>query len=672
MNFSKFREFNHNKNMNKKRLLSCIIAASSLLGAYAQPHTFDVNTKKVGAAVQPTMYGIFFEDINYAADGGLYGELVKNRSFEFPDALMGWKAFGKFEVKNDGPFERCPHYVVLNYSGHNDAATGLQNEGYFGIGIDKDEEYRFTVWAKTVSGDANVEVSLVDESTMEEHQEFATAELKVSGNEWKKYELILKSPKTVQKANLRLLLKGKNGVALEHVSLFPKYTFKDRENGMRRDLAQALYDLHPGVFRFPGGCIVEGSSLDQRYQWKNSIGPVENRPLNGNRWLSTFNYRLFPDYYQSYGLGFYEYFLLSEDIGAEPLPVLNVGMACQFQNQNDPSAHVAVKDLQPYIQDCLDLIEFANGDVNTTWGKKRAEMGHPAPFNLKFLAVGNEQWDDLYYERLRPFVKAIKAKYPNIKLIGTSGPDSEGEMFEKGWKAMKELKADLVDEHFYRDEHWFLSHGLRYEGYDRKGPKVFAGEYACHGKGKKWNHFETSLYEAAFMTDLERNADVVDMATYAPLFAHVDGWQWRPDMIWYDNTRMFKSVSYYVQQMYACNKGTNVLPLTMNGKSVAGQEGQDGLFASAVVDKKKGEIIVKVANTSDKAQDVTLNLNGLKGSRSATATTLQSDNMDAENTLDNPNLIRPVETTATCESKKNMTVLNDKLPAKSFRMYKIK
>lgn len=658
--------------MNKKRLLSCIIAASSLLGAYAQPHTFDVNTKKVGAAVQPTMYGIFFEDINYAADGGLYGELVKNRSFEFPDALMGWKAFGKFEVKNDGPFERCPHYVVLNYSGHNDAATGLQNEGYFGIGIDKDEEYRFTVWAKTVSGDANVEVSLVDESTMEEHQEFATAELKVSGNEWKKYELILKSPKTVQKANLRLLLKGKNGVALEHVSLFPKHTFKDRENGMRRDLAQALYDLHPGVFRFPGGCIVEGSSLDQRYQWKNTIGPVENRPLNGNRWLSTFNYRLFPDYYQSYGLGFYEYFLLSEDIGAEPLPVLNVGMACQFQNPNDPSAHVTVKDLQPYIQDCLDLIEFANGDVNTTWGKKRAEMGHPAPFNLKFLAVGNEQWDDLYYERLRPFVKAIKAKYPNIKLIGTSGPDSEGEMFEKGWKAMKELKADLVDEHFYRDEHWFLSHGLRYEGYDRKGPKVFAGEYACHGKGKKWNHFETSLYEAAFMTDLERNADVVDMATYAPLFAHVDGWQWRPDMIWYDNTRMFKSVSYYVQQMYACNKGTNVLSLTMNGKSVAGQEGQDGLFASAVVDKKKGEIIVKVANTSDKAQDVTLNLNGLKGSRSATATTLQSDNMDAENTLDNPNLIRPVETTATCVSKKNMTVLNDKLPAKSFRMYKIK
>ena len=658
--------------MRKKCILSCLIAASSIFGAVAQTHTLDINTKKVGAAVSPTMYGIFFEDINYAADGGLYGELVKNRSFEFPQALLGWKAFGKFEVKNDGPFERCPHYVVLNYSGHNDAATGLQNEGYFGIGVEKNEGYRFSVWAKTLSGEAKVEVSLVDESTMDEHQEFATAELKVGSNEWKKYELILKPSKTVQKANLRLLLKGKNGVALEHVSLFPKNTFKNRENGMRRDLAQALYDLHPGVFRFPGGCIVEGSSLEQRYQWKNSIGPVENRPLNGNRWLSTFNYRLFPDYYQSYGLGFYEYFLLSEDIGAEPLPVLNVGMACQYQNWNDPKAHVPVDSLQPYIQDCLDLIEFANGDVNTTWGKKRAEMGHPEPFNLKYLAVGNEQWDNLYYERLRPFVKAIRAKYPNIRIIGTSGPDSEGEMFDKGWKAMKEIKADLVDEHFYRNEQWFLSHGLRYEGYDRKGPKVFAGEYACHGKGKKWNHFETSLYEAAFMTDIERNADIVEMATYAPLFAHVDGWQWRPDLIWYDNTRMFKSVSYYVQQMYACNKGTNVLQLSMNGKPVAGQEGQDGLFASAVVDKQKGEIIVKVINTSDKAQDLTLNLNGLKGSRSASVTTLHSDNMDAENTLDNPNAIRPVESTATCQSKKNMNVLNDQLPAKSFRMYRIK
>ena len=658
--------------MNKKRLLSCIIAASSLLGAYAQTHTFDVNTRKVGAKVQPTMYGIFFEDINFAADGGIYGELVKNRSFEFPQALMGWQSFGNVEVKDDGPFERCPHYVHLAYSGHNERRTGLQNEGFFGIGINKGEDYRFSVWAKADGNDAKLKVTLVDESTQAERQEFASADLVVKGNKWNKYELVLKPSLSVGKAKLRIMLDGKNGVSVEHVSLFPVNTFNNRANGMRRDLVQALYDLHPGVLRFPGGCIVEGETLAHRYQWKNTVGPVENRPLNVNRWQTTFANRLFPDYFQSYGLGFFEYFQLAEDIGAEPLPVLNVGMACQYQNWNDPKAHVPVDSLQPYIQDCLDLIEFANGDSTTVWGRKRAEMGHPQPFNLKLLAVGNEQWDTLYYERLKPFVKAIKAKYPNIRLIGTSGPDSEGKMFDKGWKAMKDLKADLVDEHFYRDEQWFLSHGLRYEKYDRKGPKVFAGEYACHGKGKKWNHFETSLYEAAFMTDLERNADIVDMATYAPLFAHIDGWQWRPDLIWYDNTRMFKSASYYVQQLYACNKGTNVLPLTMNGKPVAGQQGQDGLFASAVVDRPKGEVIVKVANTSGKAQDITLNLAGLKGSHSATVTTLQCDDMDAENTLDRPDRIRPVETTAPCENKKNATALNDRLPAKSFRMYVIK
>lgn len=658
--------------MRNRYILSCMLAASSVFGAFAETHTLDINTRKAGAAVSPTMYGIFFEDINYAADGGLYGELVKNRSFEFPQALLGWQAFGNVEVKADGPFERCPHYVVLGFTGHKECATGLQNEGYFGIGFVKDEPYRFTVWARALDGDATIDVSLADQSTQDETQERAKAQIKVSGSEWKKYEAVLTPGKTAQKGCLRVLLSGTRSVALEHVSLFPVNTFKNRENGMRRDLAQALYDMHPGVLRFPGGCIVEGESLKHRYQWKNTIGPVENRPLNNNRWQSTFHHRLFPDYYQSYGLGFFEYFQLAEDIGAEPLPVLNVGMACQFQNWDNPKAHVPVDSLQPYIQDCLDLIEFANGDTCTTWGRKRAEMGHPAPFNLKYLAVGNEQWNTLYYERLRPFVKAIRAKYPKIRLIGTSGPDSEGEMFEKGWKAMKEMKADLVDEHFYRNEQWFLSHGLRYEGYDRKGPKVFAGEYACHGKGKKWNHFETSLYEAAFMTDIERNADIVEMATYAPLFAHVDGWQWRPDLIWFDNTRMFKSTSYYVQQMYACNKGTNVLPLTMNGKPVAGQEGQDGLFAGAVVDRQKGEIVVKVVNTSDEAHDLTLNLNGLRGSHSATLTTLHSDDMDAENTLDRPDAVRPVESAASCQSRKGGTVLSDKLPAKTFRMYRIK
>ena len=658
--------------MRNYKILTCAFALMVSLTSTAQSNVMTVDTKKAGAPIQNTMYGLFFEDINYAADGGLYGELVKNRSFEFPQAFMGWQTFGNVQLKDDGPFERCPHYVVLGWPGHRDRRSGLQNEGYFGIGVVKNESYRFSVWAKALNGKGRIRVQLIDQYTMDERQEFVNTHIDITSDKWKKYEVTIKAPKTHNRANLRIFLDGGNSVALEHISLFPVNTFKNRENGLRRDLAQALADQHPGILRFPGGCIVEGVDLKTRYQWKNTIGPVENRPLNENRWEYTFDYRFYPDYFQSYGLGFFEFFQLSEDIGAEPLPVLNVGMACQFQNGKDPKGYVPVDQLKPYIDDCLDLIEFANGDTTTTWGKKRAEMGHPAPFNMKYLGVGNEQWDTLYFERLEPFVKAIRAKYPNIKLIGTSGPDSEGKMFEIGWKAMKEQKVDLVDEHFYRPESWFLSHGLRYESYDRKGPKVFAGEYACHGRGKKWNHFETSLYEAAFMPDLERNADVVHMTAYAPLFAHVDGWQWRPDLIWYDNTRMFKTVSYYVQQMYATNKGTNVLKMTMDNKPVAGQEGQNGLFASAVVDKAENIVIVKVINTSKEKQSVSINLLGLKGAAQAETITLTHNEMDAENTLDEPEKITPKTGTVSCEAGKKNSILNDELPAMSFRIYKIK
>ncbi|MDE5783615.1 MAG: carbohydrate binding domain-containing protein [Prevotella sp.] len=645
-------------------------------------HTMDLNTKKLGAPVSPTMYGLFFEDINFAADGGLYGELVKNRSFEFPQAFMGWRVFGNVELKSDGPFERCPHYVVLSAPDHKERRTGLQNEGYFGIGVEKNKEYRFSVWAKAPKGNSQVRVQLINEQAMYERQNFSEVKLDVTSAEWKKYTVTIKSTRTEPKANLRIFLSSTNPVCLEHVSLFPTDTYKGRENGLRRDLAQALEDMHPGVFRFPGGCIVEGTTLDSRYQWKNTIGPVENRPLNRNRWEDTFDYRYFADYYQSYGLGFFEFFQLCEDIKAEPLPVLSVGLACQFQN--GPDAHAKMDELQPFIDDCLDLIEFANGPIDSKWGKIRAEMGHPEPFNMKYLGIGNEQWDTPYFERLTPFVKAVREKYPNIKIVGTSGPDSEGKKFERGWEAMKAQKADLVDEHFYRPENWFLATpdakerygncgAMRYDSYDRKGPKVFAGEYACHGKGKKWNHYETSLYEAAFMTGLERNADIVEMATYAPLFAHVDGWQWRPDLIWYDNLRMFKSVSYYVQQLYAMNKGTNVLSLTMNKQPVAGLDGQDGLFASSVYDKTTDEVIIKVINTSKQAQPITVNLLGMKGERTAQTLTLSHNgSMDDENTLDQPEKIKPTEGNVACTTDKKQTILSDAVPAMSFRLYKIK
>ena len=669
----------------KLRFLSCAFALVSCLSLSAQSHMMEVNTKKLGAPVQPTMYGLFFEDINYAADGGLYGELVKNRSFEFPDHLMGWEAFGDFEIEDDGPFERCPHYLRLRYPGHNERRSGISNNGFFGIGLHKGEDYRFSVWARAPKGEAKIIVQFIDRATMEENQQFTSDTITIASTEWKQYEQVIKSPRTIAKGQLRIFLRGKNGVDLEHISLFPVNTFKNRKNGMRRDLAQALADENPGLLRFPGGCIVEGVDLKTRYQWKNTIGPVENRPLNENRWEYTFPYRFYPDYFQSYGLGFFEFFQLSEDIGAEPLPVLNVGMACQFQNWNDDSAHVPYDQLQPYIQDCLDLIEFANGPADSQWGKIRAEMGHPEPFNMKFIGVGNEQWDDLYFKRLEPFVAAIKAKYPNIQIVGTSGPDSEGKMFEKGWEAMKKLKADLVDEHFYRNEDWFLGNeagkarygefcgGLRYEHYDRKGPKVFAGEYACHGKNKhKWNHYEASILEAAFMTDMERNADVVYMTAYAPLFAHVEGWQWRPDLIWYDNLRMFKSCSYYVQQMYAVNKGTNVLRMTMNKQPIAGQPGQDGLFASSVFDKNTGEVIIKIINTSKQSQPVSVKLVGMKGTRTAETITLSHIGMDDENTLDNPEKITPKNGTISVDAGKDATLLTDDIPAMTFRLYKIK
>jgi alpha-L-arabinofuranosidase len=359
-------------------------------------------------------------------------------------------------------------------------------------------------------------------------------------------------------------------------------------------------------------------------------------------------------------------------------------LSCQFQNPDPtkPGVHAALDELEPYIQDALDLVEFANGPVDSKWGKVRAEMGHPEPFNLKYLGVGNEQWDydeqhgnfgAVFTERLKKFSDALRAKYPYLKLIGTTGPNSEGWDFDLLQPRMKELKVDLYDEHYYRNEEWFLTHGLRYDSYDRKGPKVFAGEYACHGSNKhKWNHYYTSLLEAAHMTGIERNADIVHMATYAPLFAHVEGWQWRPDAIWFDNLRMFKSVSYYVQQLYATNKGTNVLPLTMEGKPVAGQEGQDGLFASSVFDKTTGEVIVKVVNTGDKPQPLSIQFNGMKGTRTAQIITLTHDGDDDENTLDNPERIIPIEGTCQVDAGKKASLLLDDLPAKTFRIYKIK
>lgn len=630
-----------------RKLLTIAAAAALSLSASAATNNLTLKADKPGAPIQPTMYGLFFEDINFGADGGLYAEKIKNRSFEFPQHLMGWKTFGGVELRNDGPFDRNPHYVRLTSAGHNHKHTGLENEGFVGIGVEKGEKYRFSVWARVPQGgEGRLKVVLADRNTHGRSQDLASAKIKVTTTDWQKYTVELTPDQTCAHAVLRVFLRHPDTTAvdLEHLSLFPVDTWKGHENGLRKDLAQKLADIHPGVFRFPGGCIVEGTDLDTRYQWKNTVGPVENRPTIENRWHYTFTHHFFPDYFQSNGLGFYEYFLLSEEIGAEPLPVLNVGLSCQYQNDR-PEDHVAVDSLAPYIQDALDLVEFANGDTTTTWGVLRAQMGHPAPFNLKVMGIGNEQWGPEYVDRLEPFLAAMRKAHPEIKIVGSTGPDSEGDKFDYLWPEMKRVKADLVDEHFYRPEDWFLAQGARYDNYDRKGPKVFAGEYACHMRHKNWNHFEPALLEAAFMTGLERNADVVHMATYAPLFAHVDAWQWRPDMIWFDNLRSMPTASYYVQQMFATNKGTNVLPLTMDGKPLTGGEGQNGLFASATLDKDANQIVVKVANTSKEDQTLNIDITGLKKGKTldgGKALTLHAD-LEAENTLDNPDLVKPVE-----------------------------
>lgn len=653
-------------------LKSTFITTALLLGASltSGSQVLTVRTDKPGAEVQPTMYGLFFEDINYAADGGLYAEMVKNRSFEFPQSLMGWESFGNVTVRDDGPFERNPHYVRLTPAGHGHKSTGLSNEGFFGVAFRKGETYRFSVWARTQADGkkSKIRVELTDPASMGETQVMASQTIEIDSKEWKRYTATLTPSATVAKGRLRVFLDSGNGCDLEHISLFPADTWKGHENGLRKDLAQKLADIHPGLLRFPGGCIVEGTDLQTRYQWKNSVGPVENRPLNENRWHYTFRHRFFPDYYQSYGLGFFEYFRLAEEIGAEPLPVLSVGLACQYQN-NDMGAHVPTDSLKPYIDDALDLIEFANGPVESEWGKLRADMGHPSPFNLKFIAIGNEQWGPEYPERLQHFVKAIRDKYPDIKIVGSSGPSASGDKFDYLWPEMKRLKADLVDEHYYQPEEFFLTQADRYDSYDRKGPKVFAGEYACHGKGKKFNHFNAALMEAAFMTGLERNADVVHMATYAPLFAHVEGWQWRPDMIWFDNLRSMPTASYYVQQMYGLNRGSRVVPTTLDKRPAAGLDGQDGLFATVAYDEDAKDYIVKIANTSDSAQDIKLDFKGYKGKFSKmTVETLHADEK-TENTLDNPDLVKPEKREISIESTSTPVV---EVPARTFAIYRIR
>jgi hypothetical protein len=472
----------------------------------------------------------FFEDINLGADGGLYAELVKNRSFEFPDALTGWSklspnfARGRISIHGDNPFNPAnPHFLRIESDAP--APFGVANEGFRGIGVRKAETYSFSARIRKVAGSPVLRIELYSsDGTL-----LDSTRIEDFSSDWKERTAELHPNDTDAKARLYVLIDGGGSLDLDMVSVFPQKTWKNRPRGLRADMAQALADLKPGFMRFPGGCIVEGSDLSRRYQWKKTIGPVEERSLIINRWNYEFLHRPAPDYFQSFGLGFFEFFQLCEDIGAQPLPILNCGMACQFN-----SAELCPLDqLDPFIQDALDLVEFANGPATSPWGARRAALGHPEPFQLKMLGVGNEQWGPQYVERYEKFARALKQKHPQVTLIAASGPDPADDRFKFLWSKMRELKADIIDEHCYAPPAWFLGNTHRYDEYDRNGPKVFMGEYAAQSvrtlSTKNKNDLQTAIAEAAYLTGLERNADVVRMASYAPLFAHVDGWQWTPD-----------------------------------------------------------------------------------------------------------------------------------------------
>ncbi len=614
-----------------------------------------VHVDKPGAAISPILNGIFFEDVNFAGDGGLYPERIKNGSFEFADPMMGWhqNVAGKgvvkgFSVSSDKPLHaNNRHFLHARVESESDRLS-LTNEGYRGIGVTKGAKFTFSVYARSNTKAAmRLEVELLDA----EGRPIAAAQhLSNFAAEWKKHSCSIEATATDAKAKLRIVVQGTGTLDLDMVSLFPQETFNNRPNGLRPDLAQLLKDLKPGFMRFPGGCIVEGRTLDQRYQWKTTIGDLSQRKLILNRWNVEFQApRNAPDYYQSMGLGFFEYFQLCEDIGALPLPILNCGMACQFN-----SAELAPLDrLDPYIQDALDLIEFANGSATSAWGAKRAAMGHPAPFRLTMIGVGNEQWGPQYFERFGRFAKAIKAKYPQMILVSGTGPepaDNGGDhRFSSAWSELRKANADLIDEHFYKSPEWFYSQVGRYDSYNRQGPKVFAGEYAAHIQNKRpgWesNTWEAALAEAALMTGLERNGDVVRLASYAPLFGNVDAWQWNPNLIWFDNLRSLGTPSYYVQKLFSTNRGTTILPVELAGveKMFASATRDDSTRDDATRDDAAGEIILKIVNAEAKSRDIHIDLVGAKDVRAtAEVQVLTASDLGAMNTLDKPTNVSPV------------------------------
>ena len=611
--------------------------------------TLEISNRK-GVSIEPGMIGLFYEDINYACDGGISAQMLENGSFEFtetygfndhytvkPDRLYGWAPYptsgdgAVISIGTEDPVSRInPHYLKLAAaSGQN----GVMNKAYEGAYLRQGMTYQVTAYLRSADYDGPVCVSVL-EGKVKQAQVLVSAVLAEQvTKEWKQYSVSLTAAETIRYGKFVLslgelpdddtaeMLAGaydgetevtrfnkKTGPVLEidFVTMKPE----DAVCGVfRKDLADLLKGLHPGFLRFPGGCIVEGNELSNRYRWKETVGRREDRRWNWNRWAvhenpeNEFAVSKFSHYNQSYDIGYYEYFLLCEYIGAKALPVQHVGLACQYQTHQFVEPDSEAFDL--FVQDVLDLIEFANGDVFTKWGALRAEMGHPAPFGLSMIGIGNEQWETEqvhFFERYTRFEAAIHAKYPEIRLIGSAGPGVQEQRYEAAWefyhKAVPEKGSNFVyavDEHYYRSPEWFLENTHFYDDYPRD-IRVFAGEYAAHVSRdipfEQKNTLKAALCEAAFLTGVVRNADVVALASYAPLFARLRFTQWAPDLIWFDDASAYGSPSYYVQKMFAHHSGSCTVESELDAE-------ENPFFKVVSFDEAAGEYIVKFVNLSD-------------------------------------------------------------------------
>ena len=605
-------------------------------------------TKIPGTAksISPELFGLFFEDINYAADGGLYAELVQNRSFEYnPTEQKEWHplsfweyttpgySYGSISVETTAPLHaNNPHYVVVNaeHIGKEEkhvgpSGVGIKNAGFAGIVVRAGEQYHFSLFAKQLSSKP---VSFTVSLQTSKGEILAQQSISTNSNNWKKYSTSLIANANFDTASLVILATSPGRFAMDVVSLFPGKTFRNRINGLRPDLAQLLADMKPAFLRFPGGCLVHGDGLGNMYRWKNTIGPLEERIEQRNIW----------GYHQTAGLGFYEYFQFCEDIGAKPLPVLPAAVSCQnsggtWRIGGTGQRALPLADMQVYIQEVLDLIEWANGPVTSVWGAKRAAAGHPSSFNLTYVGIGNEDKITPEFEqRFKMIFDAVKAKHPNIIVIGTSGPFHSGDDFDKGWKVANDLGVQVVDEHYYVQPDWLIKNQYRYDSYNRRAGKVYLGEYASWG-----NRMENAIAEALFMTGLERNGDIVSMASYAPMLAKNNFTQWKTDMIFFDNKGYYLTPNYFAQKMFSANSGDYYID-----KVIAKDNTDSSLAASCVLDSKSGDIIIKLVNAGKEKKSTTVNLAALSKRLTSATVTMLSGAAEAQNSFQQPAAIQPV------------------------------